>query len=265
MIKDPEARIMRTQTWKDYHLLSLESPLIASQIQPGQFVMVRIGPHSHPLLRRPFSIHFVKGEIIEIFFQNTGLGTSLLSEKKENETLDILGPLGNGFRLEDNLKGVETAVVGGGRGIAPLFYLTHRLSALGAFVKTFYGGRTQADLPLRERFKSSGHELLCSTDDGSFGYTGLITDFFLDQLKISIPDRIYACGPEPMLRKIGQIAQKNHILADLSLESVMGCGFGACWGCVKMIKKEGKKEWRKICEDGPVFSPDEIIWLSEEE
>lgn len=264
MRKDPKAQIIRKIDWGNYHLLSLESPAIASQVQPGQFIMIRVTSSLYPLLRRPFSIHFSDGKKIEIFFQETGLGTSLLSQKRGKDFLDILGPLGKGFPLHPSLKGKETAVIGGGRGIAPLYFLALKLRELRAAVRVFYGGKTPSDLPLRERFDTSGLKLFCSTDNGSFGYHGFVSDFFVSELNKFVPDRIFACGPEPMLEKLARIALDRNIPASFSLESVMGCGIGACWSCVKKIKKDGKEEWRKICEDGPVFSAEEVIWQSEE-
>lgn len=263
MIKDPKAHITHKESWKDYYLFSLESPEIASQVQPGQFIMVRTTSHSHPLLRRPFSIHSNDGNNIEIFFQISGVGTRLLSQKKENDFLDILGPLGKGFHLDTGLKGKEVAAVGGGRGIAPLYFLAHRLSDLGASVKIFYGGKTYGDLPIKEKFEKSGFAPFCSTDDGSFGFHGFVTDLLKSELGKFTPDWIFACGPEPMLKKIAQMTAPKNIPAEFSLESVMGCGFGACWGCVKRIKKGKEEGWHKICEEGPVFSGDEIIWQNE--
>jgi dihydroorotate dehydrogenase electron transfer subunit len=264
MIKDSHARIGRKKSWNSYYLLSLESPRIASLARPGQFIMVRINPHPYPLLRRPFSIHSKGEKSIDIFFQASGLGTDLLSQKKVGDFLDILGPLGKGFHGEANLKGKDVAAVGGGRGIAPLYFLAQELSSLGASVKIFYGGKSLEDIPLKEKFEGEGFDLYCSTDDGSFGFKGLISDYFQAELEKSRPSRIFSCGPEEMMRKIAQLAAEKDIPAEFSLESVMGCGFGVCWGCVKRIKKNDEEEWVKICEEGPVFSSGEIIWTEEE-
>lgn len=257
---DYKALIKAKKDWGSYHLLSIESPAIASQIQPGQFIMVRTTSRLYPLLRRPFSIHFTDGDILEIFFQETGVGTVLLSQKNDGDHLDILGPLGRGFNLDTDYEGMETAVIGGGRGIAPLYLLALRLRQQGASIKIFYGGKTEADLPLLDRFKMEDLAVFCSTDNGEFGYHGFISELFVNKTKDFSFSRIFACGPEPMLQKISQIAADNNIPAEVSLESMMGCGFGACWGCVKKIKKGNQDEWRKICEDGPVFPAQDIIW-----
>ncbi len=106
-------------------------------------------------------------------------------------------------------------------------------------------------------------DLTCSTDDGSFGFKGFVSDLFKAELEKFTPHHIFACGPETMMRKISGIAQEKNIPAAFSLESIMGCGFGACWGCVRRIKKDDKDEWVKICEEGPVFCGDDIIWEEE--
>lgn len=264
MFKDPHARIKRTLKWRDYHLFCLDSPRIASQSFPGQFIMVRINSTPYPLLRRPFSIHTADESSIELFFQKTGVGTDLLSQKKEGETLDILGPLGNGFNLSSNQSRKKTALIGGGRGIAPLYFLAQKLSFQDAEVTVFYGGKTQDDLPLMEKFESNRFRLLCSTDDGSFGFRGMVTELYIEKLKDLRIDLMYACGPEAMLKEIARISREQKIPAELSLEAIMGCGFGACWGCVHKLRRDSKEEWQKICEEGPVFRAEEIIWTKKE-
>jgi len=264
MNKDPEARIIHKQTWENYYLLSLESPKIAAPAQPGQFIMVRIESSPYPLLRRPFSIHSRSESSLEIFFKVEGVGTRLLSQKEINDSLDILGPLGKGYRLDENFKEKSVAILGGGRGIAPLYFLAEELRSLGAVPKIFYGGKSEAELPLREKFEKNGFDLFCSTDDGSFGFKGLVTDLLQAELGRFEPVLIFACGPEGMMKKISELATGKKIPSQYSLESLMGCGFGACWGCVRRIKRGKREEWLKICQEGPVFSSREIIWLEEE-
>lgn len=260
MRKDPQARIIRKERWQDYFLLALDSPDITSAATPGQFVMVRTSPLPHPLLRRPFSIHSAAGRIFEIFFERTGLGTTLLSECAIDDMLDILGPLGKGFSAEKVGQGQTAALIGGGRGIAPLYFLGQHLRSRGSSVQVYYGGRTQVDLPLKERFEKDGFVLSCATDDGSLGFHGLVSECFEAALATSTPDVIFACGPDPMLQRLAVIASVQNLPAELSLEAVMGCGFGACWGCVRRLRKDGQDAWHKICEEGPVFEAQEVIW-----
>lgn len=265
MKKDSSARIDRKESWGNYFLLALESPKIAQDAKPGQFLMVRTSLDTHPLLRRPFSIFSADGTFVEIFFQKVGIGTRLLSEKQEGDTVDIIGPLGNGFTVEKGIENAHAALVGGGRGIAPLYFLARKLRLEGGSTRVFYGGKSLSDLPTRERFEKKGIPLSCATEDGSFGTRGLITEIFVAALDSGFSaSRIYACGPEPMLKKIAEIAITRNIPAELSLESVMGCGFGACWGCVKKIKKDKETGWHKICEEGPVLKAKDIVWESGE-
>jgi len=255
-----KARIIRKQSWNTYHLLRLEAPQIASQAEPGQFVMVRISAQPHPLLRRPFCLHSCEDGEIEIFFQEAGIGTSLLGRQGPGQVLDLLGPLGHGFRFKADGKESPVALVGGGRGIAPLFWLARALRTRHFIPNVYYGGKTRLDLPLRERFLESGLDVSCATDDGSFQFHGFVTDLVEASLEKFHTKQLFACGPEPMLRKLAEISRARDISAQFSLESIMGCGFGACWGCVKKIKTETGTEWRKICQDGPVFPAEDIQW-----
>lgn len=260
MIKDSHTQIIQKQSWKDYYLLSLRSPQIARQAKPGQFIMVKVSPNPYPLLRRPFSIHSRGKDHIEIFFQKTGIGTTLLAQKETKETLDILGPLGKGFSVDSGFKGKTVFLVGGGRGVAPLCFLGQELASLGAKAVTFYGGKSLQDLCLKEKLEKNGSQLFWSTEDGSFGFRGLVTELIMAKLKDFLPEYLFVCGPEAMMKKIAQIASRKEISAEFSLEAIMGCGFGACWSCVRRIKKDNKEQWLKICEEGPVFSKEEIIW-----
>jgi dihydroorotate dehydrogenase electron transfer subunit len=260
MQKDPAARITHRQNWGDYVLLSISSTQIACQAQPGQFLMVKTSQEHYPLLRRPFSIFFADETDVVIFFQKVGIGTDLLSKMEPKDVLDIIGPLGKGFTIEEGARGKPVALVGGGRGIAPLYFLAHRLLAKGVEVKLYYGGKSLADLPLKEQIEEKTFRLECSTEDGSYGHKGLITEVFESELDDLQPVFIYACGPDAMLQRIAQIAKERNSPAELSLESIMGCGFGACWGCVKKIKTDEVASWTKICEEGPVLAADRIVW-----
>jgi len=264
MHKEPAALIVQKQRWNDYFLLRMRAKYIAQESHPGQFIMVRPTKNLDPLLRRPFSIHSVLNDCLEIFFLKSGTGTALLSQMDQGDSIDILGPLGKGFYLDRELQGKRVALVGGGRGIAPLYFLSQRLLDLGALPHIFYGGKTLSDIPLKQKFLQNNHETFISTDDGSSGFKGFISNFFQLELDRIIPSHIYACGPEDMMKKIARMAQKKGIPAEFSLESIMGCGFGACWGCVRRIKKGTREEWVKICEEGPVFSGQQIIWQDEE-
>jgi dihydroorotate dehydrogenase electron transfer subunit len=251
----PEAKILAKRSWGDFRLFRFETPIQAAAARPGQFVMVRVGDTLHPLLRRPISLHAKEDGALEIFFKIAGEGTALLAKKNIGETIDVLGPLGSGFNLAEDLTG--------GRGIAPLYFLGRELQAKGAAVRILYGGRTADELPIRDKFAAAGLDPACATDDGSFGFSGFVTGLLESEIESKRPDRLYICGPDAMMRRCAEIAGRYSLPAQISLESIMGCGFGACWGCVKRLRKDGEGRWRKICEDGPVFAAEEIVWEEE--
>lgn len=264
MLIDREARIIEKQSWGNYYLFKIQSPKIAEHAAPGQFLMIKISDNLLPLLRRPISLHNAENGAVEIFFQIAGTGTKLLSEKPNGSTIDLLGPLGRGFKVEETLRGREVFCVGGGRGIAPMYFLARKLLESGLIPVIFYGGRTASDLPLVEKFKKVGIEVLFSTDDGSMGFPGLVTALVEKTLERRTPAFLYACGPEAMMENLAMICLKNQLQAEFSLESIMGCGFGACFGCVRKIKRNGQPTYLKICQEGPVFSLDEIVWQEKE-
>jgi dihydroorotate dehydrogenase electron transfer subunit len=264
VVKDAAATIIRKKSWNGFVLLTLRSPRIARPARPGQFLMVRVSDQPYPLLRRPLSIHAREGGGIGIFFSRSGVGTAILAEKKPGDTLDIIGPLGKGFSIPRGLKGKTAVLVGGGRGIAPLYFLAEELRARGIRPRVFYGGKTEQDVPLLEKFGRRKIEVFISTDDGSIGYRGLVSAMLEKELDRSVhPAIIYACGPDPMMRRVAEAASERSIPAQLSLEAVMGCGIGACWGCVRKIRRGETSEWVKICEEGPVFEAPEILWEDE--
>jgi dihydroorotate dehydrogenase electron transfer subunit len=272
MLNDPAAFIVRKETWGEYCLLALHTPPLAKTAYPGQFLMVRVNDEPYPLLRRPFSIHARERSRLEIFFSKVGKGTEILAERNPGETLDVLGPLGKGFNIPRKKQTGKTPfLVGGGRGIAPLYFLARELQSRGVRPRLFYGGRTESHLPLLSKLAEQGFDMFVSTDDGSLGFHGFIGPMLERELArwLNAPQRggravrrpeIFACGPDAMMRGVAALADKYRVPAQFSLESIMGCGFGACWGCVKRIKKAGKPGWVKICEDGPVFKNSEIVW-----
>jgi len=263
MYTDSNVKILSRQVWGNYIQLRLESPVVAEHAEPGQFVMIRVNDYSYPLLRRPLCIHAVQDRSFEIFFQQTGLGTTILGEKQPGDTLDIIAPLGKGFKLPET-SAQKVALIGGGRGIAPLYFLAQKLKQNDIAVRLYYGGKSLTDLPLQEKFLKGGFSVACATDDGTCGYKGLVTELFESEINPTPPDRIYACGPDPMLKRVAELAQSFFIKAELSLESIMGCGFGACWGCVHKIKKDGQETWTKICQEGPVFPAEQIVWAEKQ-
>ena len=257
---DRNARLREVRSWGDYFHFSVSAPEVGREARPGQFVMVKVAEGPAPLLRRPLSIHDAGAGGIELFFKVAGQGTEILSRKKRGDRLDIIGPLGKGFTVAAAMKGATAYLVGGGRGIAPLYFLARELAKAGTRPIVFYGGRSLAEIPLRDRFEKAGIKCLCSTDDGSYGFAGFVTELAGLEMAKAKPAIVCACGPDPMMRALAAIAAKLGVPAEFSLESVMGCGIGACWGCVHRIKSESGDGWVKICEEGPVFPGERILW-----
>lgn len=224
----------------------------------GQFVMLRVTTQHAPLLRRPFSIHrpIIKAGKrigIEILFKVVGTGTTMLAEAAPGQPLDLLGPIGNGFSLS---VGHRTAfLVGGGIGVPPLVFLAETLKAKAmdmSACRMFLGGRSQADLLCREDFEALGMPVHLTTDDGSAGDHCLITHPLEIAVANTPPDIIYACGPLPMLSCIVGISEKYAVPCQVSVESMMACGMGACLGCAVKKKEDSEGYWH-VCKDGPVF------------
>jgi len=225
---------------------------------PGQFVMIRMPENSALLLRRPFSIHCLGVNTqgycgFELLYKVVGKGTHALSQYVSNQWIDILGPLGNGFKIQDTTK--SAILISGGIGVAPMFFLLSELLNNGTECHVINGGRTKEDILRTVVFKIMGVHPHIYTDDGSVGTKGLATDGLEAYLQTQVADQIYACGPVPMLDKVTEIAKKFRIPCQLSLESHMACGMGACLGCA-MPSNDFSKPYYHVCVDGPVFDVD---------
>lgn len=233
----------------------IDAPKIAKKAYPGQFVNVKISPESDALLRRPLSVHGVMGSSIKIFYEVVGPATQALSQKKAGEYLDIIGPLGKGFSIINSRFSI---LVAGGMGVAPLAFLAERIKKGKTLV--LMGAKTEGQILCEKDFRGLGYAVKISTDDGSKGFQGKVTELLEEILlnaQYSIPNTvIYACGPRPMLKEISRISGKYKTSAQISLEEHMACGFGACLGCV-VKTKEG---FQRVCKEGPVFAADKILW-----
>jgi len=242
-----------------YHLI-LKAPKLASEAKPGQFVMVKVASGLEPTLRRPFSLHRLdrRAGQVEIIYQVIGKGTDILTERKPGEQLEILGPLGNGFCLQE---GKRVGLVGGGMGIAPLLAVAEQAVQEAIEVVVFLGARTGDYLLAKEEFEHLG-QVFVVTDDGSVGEKALVSKPLEEYLQNQQLDLILACGPTPMLKALAGIVETQGIKAQLSLEQRMGCGVGACLGCafpVKAATPEGYT-YKRVCHDGPVFGAHEVLF-----
>ena len=248
------SRIERLTT--DIFRLTLDSPAISSIAKPGQFVMIRTGNGKDPLLRRPFSIsQTFKGTHFQILFKVVGRGTALLAHCREGEFLSVLGPLGHGFHIDCN--GLN-CLVGGGMGIAPLLFLGKTMLRKCATPPlVVLGARNREELaPLVDDFAELGLSVYPATDDGSFGHHGLVTDV-LKELDLGADCRTYVCGPHPMMTAVHLFCKDRNYGCQVSMETSMACGMGACLGCIVPIEKGG---YAHACSDGPVFEAKELVW-----
>lgn len=251
-----------------YHM-GLLCPDITASVQPGQFLMVRVQDSFDPLLRRPFAVHRLypndPPSSFEMLYKVVGRGTRLLTQMQPGGFLDLLGPLGRGFRLPARKRSV--LMVAGGIGIAPLPYLAETLirsGFKGPFV-LWFGGKTSADLVCVHHFKDLGFKVELVTEDGSEGRQGLVTGYLEQWLtkQNELPEVIYSCGPYPMQRLVAEMAARLEISSQLSMEALMGCGVGACLSCsLRCHPPEGVQDphYANVCQDGPVFDGEEIVW-----
>ncbi|WP_347487977.1 dihydroorotate dehydrogenase electron transfer subunit [Desulfoscipio sp. XC116] len=260
------------------------APSLAQAAMPGQFLHIRCGEGSDPLLRRPISIHAVDRQTgrVKIMFQVVGKGTSRLAGRK-NGLIDIMGPLGHGFTIftgerakygnvdtlstqNDSAVVMNTPanfiVVGGGIGAAPLYFLLQEMARMGRIrrVKVLLGARCADQLLIFDAAEELGFSIRVATDDGSVGRRGPVTDLLAEELRREA-GYVYACGPSPMLRALCAILHDAGVPGEVSLEERMACGVGACLSCVCRVKDAGGLEtYRHACVDGPVFPAGEVVW-----
>ncbi|CRK80550.1 dihydroorotate dehydrogenase electron transfer subunit [Neobacillus massiliamazoniensis] len=241
--------ISQNEIAEDIYELTVEAKLVNEISEPGQFVHIRVS-NRDPLLRRPISISSYDKELgqFTMIYRAEGIGTSQLAQLEDGMELDILGPLGNGFPVNEVKAGETALLVGGGIGVPPLYELSDQLTTKGVKVIHILGFQTKSAVFYEQEFLKNG-ETYITTVDGSYGSKGFVTDVMKDLAF----DCIYTCGPTPMLRAIeGMFADKKVFL---SLEERMGCGVGACFACVC---KSGDS-YKKVCSDGPVFRAGEVL------
>ena len=232
------------------------------KIRPGQFVNIRI---EGLYLRRPISICDWDTDAgkVTIAYKTVGRGTESMRQMQAGQALDILWPLGNGYELPQAGQAPERRasrplLIGGGAGVPPMVGLCRRMIEAGLQPAVILGFRSEEDIYYQDRFEAMGARTLITTEDGSIGQQGFVTDAMrtlIDRDGACAYDSIYACGPEPMLRAVCETAP-DPIPGWFSFEERMGCGFGACMGC----SCETKYGSKRICKDGPVLERSEIIW-----
>ncbi|NJC87550.1 MAG: dihydroorotate dehydrogenase electron transfer subunit [Desulfuromonas sp.] len=254
-----------------YWRMRILAPGFAAAAAPGQFVMLRPELALPTMLRRPFGI-FRTGclppecaglpprEYMEILYKIVGQGTRIMSDLHAGDRVELLGPLGRGFTINDT--SCAKILVGGGIGLVPLFLLAEALIDKGHQVRLLMGGRTRDDVLAVTEFERLGVETYVSTDDGSLGEEGLVTKVLERKLSKYPCAEVYACGPMPMLAAVERICSERNVPLQVSLESHMACGVGACLGCV--VKGAGHSDQRPnylcTCKEGPVFAAGQLDW-----
>lgn len=240
-------------------VLRFRSPEIAHATLPGQFVNIRVVAGYLPLLRRPFSVYHTDGEFVEIIFNAVGRGTQILSRKKAGDTLDVMGPLGHPYGFDDGF--ITALLVAGGLGVAPLPMITKFVADAQKRVVTFLGTRTRNQI-VTDYLKN----VSLATDDGSEGFSGTVVELLASRLAAGKFDRpkIFACGPNIMLKRLAELAASYGIACEVSLECAMACGFGICQGCPVELTDgyeggvDNRKKYALVCKEGPVFDAREV-------
>ena len=260
-------KVLTHDDWgSGYRYLKLSAPQIVAMAEPGQFVHLKVPQLEGTALRRPFSIFNAANGSLEILYKEVGRGTAAMGQIKSGEAVEVMGPLGHGFPLDCR---VAALLVGGGFGVAPLYFLARRLCGKCAAVKLFVGGRTAADLLALDRFaalakdyaeQGGALEVFTATNDGSAGVKGLVTDPLDDEL-IKLRDvgkrfELFACGPDPMLKAVALRATGTDSPGWISMDRHMVCGVGACYACIQKTTRGNLR----CCKEGPVFAAKELIW-----
>jgi dihydroorotate dehydrogenase electron transfer subunit len=258
------AEVLGHQRAGAYHTLTLAAAEVARTARPGQFVGLLTGPERAYLLRRPFSIHRVDAAgagagLLEIVFDVVGAGTRALSWLRPHDAVDMIGPLGHPFTVPE--QPAACLLVGGGYGTAPLFFLAERLLARGCRIDFIVGAATETRLFKAMEAKRLARTAVITTDDGSAGRRGLVTDPMPEVLRAARSERVYACGPMPMLAAVSQVAAGAGVPCEVAVEELMACGTGICYSCViPMLAPEGGVRMARSCVEGPVLDGAQVAW-----
>ncbi len=228
--------------------MRVKNDLIAPLARCGQFAHIYVPSKT---LRRPISVCDSADGVLRFVYQVKGEGTKLMSQMKKGDSVDILAPLGNGFEIKPDRR---YCLIGGGIGVPPMLYTAKQTE--NPLVIT--GFRSKELVILQDDFRAAGAELVLTTDDGSAGVHGFVTDVLKE--KINEIDEVCACGPLPMLRAISQVCANSGKPCQISLEERMGCGIGACLVCAVKVRKNGEEKMLHVCKDGPVFKAEEVVF-----
>jgi dihydroorotate dehydrogenase electron transfer subunit len=257
MVNDEKCKVLKhEEIGAGYRYLVVEAPDMASRLEPGQFIHVKVPGLEASALRRPFSVFDAENGIVTVLYKTVGRGTEMLNRVEVGETLMIEGPLGYGtFPVE--VDGVAL-LVGGGFGVAPLHFLAKRIKCNK--VKLFVGGRTKDDLLALDRFAALGVEVAVATNDGSAGVKGFVVDPLDEEIRRLREQgekfELFTCGPDGLLKAVADRAVSLGVPGWISMDRHMICGVGACFACIQRTK-EGNQ---RCCVNGPVFRADTLLW-----
>ena len=259
MIDEKCKVVSHTEIGAGYRYLVLEAPKMAEELEPGQFVHVRVPALEMSALRRPFSVFDAEDAKVTVLYKTVGRGTAALNAAKAGDAIAVEGPLGHGFPLKC---GGVPLLVGGGYGVAPLHFLAKRFVAAAGLPrpKVFIGGRTKDDLLALDHFEKLGVEVKVATNDGSAGAKGLVTDPLDDELielkHKGVDFELFACGPDPMLKAVAMRATGSGSKGWISMDRHMICGVGACYACIQKTVRGNSR----CCIEGPVFAAEDLVW-----
>ncbi len=262
-----EVRARRRIVENEYQI-TLYAPEIAQAARPGQFLEILTGENGSPLIRRPFSIFSASPQqgLLQIVYLARGSFTSGLARLKKGDSLSLLGPLGTGFRYHPQNR-CRHILIAGGIGAPPLHFLAQSMRQQGMEhpLMVLNGARTRSMLVGMKEFAALKVALHPLTEDGSMGRKGRVTELLKELLleHNDLPAHIYACGPMPMLRSIGELSLHHNAPCQLSVETSMPCGTGVCYGCAIPIHSplhENGFRYARACTEGPVFEANELIW-----
>jgi dihydroorotate dehydrogenase electron transfer subunit len=260
-----KCEVLSAKKWGAYHSINLVAPQIADDAKPGQFVEIAVPPGRDVLLRRPFSIAQASRKggwagTLEIAFAAVGPGTEWLSQVEAHDFLDVIGPLGAPYPYPRERS--NCLLVGGGYGAAALYFLAQELRTNGHRVDMIVGARDQERVFKPVEAKRLSVHVTITTEDGSLGERGIVTDVLPGMISRSHTDVVYACGPNGMLRAVAEHCAQQGVPSQVAVEELMACGLGVCWTCVvPVINKDGKTwDYLRSCVDGPVFNGARVWW-----
>ncbi len=240
---------------ENIYSFTVHCPEVAELAVCGQFVHILAPGFT---LRRPISICGIDREqgTVRFVFLVKGHGTEAIARLNEGDTLNMIAPLGNGFSVQSAPPGKRVIVVGGGIGVPPMLETAKNCENVTAVL----GFRSYGNIILAEEFRGVCKNVIVCTDDGSVGEKGIVTVPLTRELDKGDVGAVFACGPTRMLGAVAELAMRYGVFCEVSLEERMGCGVGACVGCVARIKRDGEEKLLRVCKEGPVFNAEEVLF-----